>query len=74
MAVTYEKLFLIMQKQNLCNSELMKKANISGNIITRMKRQQYISLESIEKICSVFKCKIDDILEFIPENMEVGLR
>lgn len=36
--------------------------------MTRMKREQYISLESVEKICNVLDCKVDDILEFTSDK------
>ena len=44
--------------------ELTKAAGFSGNIMTRIRRDEYVSLESIEKICSVLKCKVDDIVTF----------
>lgn len=40
--------------------------------MTRLKRNEYVSLESIEKICSVLHCKVDDIVEFIPDNDKGG--
>lgn len=43
-------------------------AGFSGNIMTRMKREQYISLESVEKICKVLDCKVDDVLEFTSDK------
>ncbi|WP_205440225.1 helix-turn-helix domain-containing protein, partial [Flavonifractor plautii] len=43
-------------------------AGVSANIITRLKRDEYISTESIEKICLALNCGVDDILEFIPEK------
>ena len=45
-------------------SELSDKAGFSANILTRLRRDQYVSLESIEKICLTLDCKVDDILEF----------
>ena len=45
-------------------TDLIGQANISSNVLARMGREEPVSLESIGKICSVFKCKIDDILEF----------
>ena len=43
-------------------------AGFSAVIITRLKRGGYISLESVESICRVLNCGVDDILEFIPED------
>ena len=68
MAVNYKKLFHLMIEKNLSNSDLQRKAGFSGNILTRLKRNRYVSLESIESICRVLECGIDDILEFVPEE------
>ena len=68
MAVNYKKLFHLMIEKNLSNSYLQRKAGFSGNILTRLKRNRYVSLESIESICRVLECGVDDILEFVPEE------
>ena len=68
MSVNYKKLFHLMIEKNLSNSDLQRKAGFSGNILTRLKRNRYVSLESIESICRVLECGVDDILEFVPEE------
>ena len=70
MAVSYKKLFHLMIDKGMTNTQLQQKAGFSANIITRLKRGGYISLESIESICQVMNCGVDDILEFIPEDKE----
>lgn len=52
----------------MTNSQLKEQAGFSANIITRLKRVEYISIESIEKICRVLNCGVDDILEFTTEE------
>ncbi|MCH4154058.1 MAG: helix-turn-helix transcriptional regulator [Mageeibacillus sp.] len=68
MAVSYKKLFHMMIEKEMTNAELQQKAGFSANIITRLKRNGYISLESIENICRVMECGVDDILEFVPDD------
>ena len=70
MAVTYKKLFHLLIDKGMTNAELMEKAGFSANIITRLKRNNDVSLDSIEKICKVLNCGVDDILEFLPDNTE----
>ena len=72
MAVSYRKLFHLMIDKGMTNSELMEKGGFSANIITRLKRDNYIALESIERICRALDCGVDDILEFIPDEKENG--
>ncbi|MGB5824546.1 MAG: helix-turn-helix transcriptional regulator [Proteocatella sp.] len=69
MAVRYKKLFKLLIEQKMTNAELSEKAGFSANIITRLKRNGYVSLESIEKICNVLNCSVDEILEFIKEDI-----
>ncbi len=49
MAVSYRKLFKMMTARNISNVQLQKNAGFSLNIVTRLKRNQYVSLDSIEK-------------------------
>lgn len=72
MAVSYKKLLHLLIDKDMTTAELMEKADFSANIITRIKRENYISLETIEKICCVLRCGVDDILEFIPDKNRCG--
>ena len=70
MAVSYKKLFHMMIDKEMTNTELQKQAGFSANIITRLKRNGYISLENVENICRVMDCSVDDILEFMPDDTD----
>lgn len=64
MAIRYDKLFHLMIDRKITNAQLKDMAGVSANIITRLKRDEYVSIESIEKICRALDCGVDDILEF----------
>ncbi len=64
MAICYDKLFHLMIDRKISNVQLKNMAGISANVITRLKREEYISIESIEKICLALNCGVDDVLEF----------
>ncbi len=68
MAVSYKKLFHMLIDRNMTAAELQKEAGYSANISTRMRRDEYVSLESMEKICRVLDCKVDDVVEFVPDK------
>lgn len=70
MAVSYKRLFHLMIDKGVTNAELIEKGGFSANIITRLKRDNYVALDSIEKICYALDCGVDDILEFIPDEKE----
>lgn len=68
MAVSYKKLFHMLIDRDISAAQLQKQAGYSANISTRLRNNSYVSLESMEKICRVLNCKVDDIVEFIPDN------
>ena len=68
MAVSYIKLFHMMLDRKITNVQLKDMSGVSANIITRLKRNEYVSIERIEKICKALGCGVDDILEFIDEE------
>lgn len=72
MAVCYNKLFKLLIDKKIAYAELAKSAGFSANIITRLKRDKFVSLDSVEKICDVLGCGVDDILEFIPDGSDGG--
>jgi len=68
MAVNYNRLFHLMIDKKVSYAQLSQKAGFSANVVTRLKRNRYISLESIESICRVMDCGVDDILEFTSDS------
>lgn len=72
MSISYKKLFHMLIDRNMTAAELQKEAGYSANISTRMRRDEYVSLESMEKICRVLGCKVDDIVEFVPDEDKVS--
>ncbi len=70
MAVCYKRLLHLMIEKDVSNAELMRKANISANIISKIKNGQYMALDKVESICMAMDCTPNDILEFVPENKE----
>lgn len=70
MAVSYKKLFHLLVDREMTAVQLQQLAGYSANITTRLRKNTYISLESVEKICKTLDCKVDDIVDFIPEDTE----
>ena len=72
MAVSYKRLFHLLIERDMTTTQLQQQAGFSSNIIPRMKRNGYVSLDTIESICRALDCGVDDILEFLPDNGKDG--
>lgn len=68
MAVCYNNLWKTLIDKNMNKTDLKNAADISFNVIARMGKNEAVSFESIEKICSVLDCDISDVIEFINPN------
>lgn len=68
MAVSYKKLLHMLIDKDMTIADLQKQAGYSANISTRLRNDTYISLETVEKICRVLSCKMDEIIEFVPDD------
>mgnify|MGYP003315533537 CR=1 FL=1 len=64
MSVRYKKLSHILVERNITHSQLQRMVGYSANITSRLKKDEYVSLETIERICQKLDCTADDILEF----------
>lgn len=64
MSVSYKKLQHLLIEKDISNAQLMRDANISANIITKVKNGQYIALDKVESICKALNCTPNDILVF----------
>ena len=63
MAVCYERLWELLAKKDMKKIELPHRSGISGNILAKLGRNEYISMQSVEKICGTLNCTIDEIMK-----------
>jgi excinuclease ABC subunit C len=51
----------------LLENTLIKQHHISPGQITRLKRNESVSTHTIENFCKILKCRVEDIMEYIPD-------
>ncbi len=68
MAVSYKKLFKMLIDRNMKKKTLCEKAKVSQGTISRMAKDEPVSMEIVAKICLALDCTLDDIVEIIPDE------
>ena len=68
MAVSYMKLWHLLLDKHMTKSELEKVAGVSHYTMTQMGKEKDVSTEALRNICNALGCKLDDIIEFIPDE------
>lgn len=68
MAANYAKLWKLLIDKNLNKTTLRELSGISTGTLAKLGRNEYVSTEVLDKICSALKCEIGEILEFVPNT------
>ena len=68
MKICYNKLQKLMIDNKMKRTDLLRAAEISSNTMTKLNKDQPVSLEVLMKLCKVFHCDIGDICEVILDD------
>lgn len=68
MAVNYDKLWDILNERGMMKTELIREAKISTNAMAKLGRNEDVRVVVLEKICLALDCKMDDILDIVPDK------
>lgn len=68
MAISYNKLWKLLVDKKMSKADLRKAAGIAPNTLTRLRRDEEVTLSVLNKICSTLDVNIGDIMDFIPEE------
>lgn len=70
MAWSYNRLWIMLINKGMKRTDLIKLAGINSNALTHMGKNEPVALSALGKICQALECKIEDIVEYIPEVPE----
>lgn len=68
MAINYKPLWVLLAKNDMNKTELSKVASISTNAVAKMGKNEYVSLQTLEKICLALNCQLNDVVS-IEKNL-----
>ena len=61
--IIYEKLWEKMKEEKVSQYRLHKEG-LSNSTLTRLKRNETVSTETIDRLCRILKCNVDEIMEY----------
>lgn len=68
MAVQYNKLWKLLVDRKMSKADLRKQAVISSNTMTKLRKDEYVALQILDRICDTLNVDYGDILEHITQN------
>ncbi len=70
MALSYDKLWNMLQQKNITKTEFRKMIEISSGTLAKMTSGEPVSLSIVERICEKFQCDISELLEYKHEKQK----
>ena len=64
MAANYTKLWKMLIDRGLNKTALREMSGISTGTLAKLGKNEYVSTEVLDKICSALECEVGDVLEF----------
>lgn len=68
MAISYNRLWKLLIDKKMTAAELRKQADIAPNTLTRMKKDQEVTMQVLERICDVLDTDFGEIIEHYPDE------
>lgn len=62
MSISYDRLWKLLIDKKMTRTELKEAAGISFNVLAKLGRNEFVSMESIYKICLALDCDIGDVV------------
>ena len=68
MAISYNKLWKLLVDRKMSKADLRKAAGIAPNTMTRLRRDEEVTLTVLNKICTTLNVDIGDVMEFVTDK------
>lgn len=66
--ISYQRLWETMRERGVTQYVLIYKNGVSPGQLTRLKRNESVSTHTIEMFCRILNCRVEDIMEYIPDK------
>ena len=61
--ITYDRLWKCLEKKNISQYKLIK-TGIGHSTLTRLKRNENVNTDTIDKLCKILDCRVEEIMEY----------
>lgn len=66
--ISYNRLWETMEKRKISQYRLIKEFGLSSGQMSRLKKNTYVSTHTLETLCRILDCRIEDVMEVSFEN------
>ena len=66
--ISYEPFYKTIKQKNISTYKLINEYNISRSLLDRIKHNKPITTVTLNDLCTILNCNVEDILVYIPEK------
>ena len=66
--IRFDRLWKTMEQKNMTTYQLREKCGIDSKTIRRLKANDNMETKTLNKLCAVLGCKLEDIAEYVEEE------
>ena len=70
MAVSYKKLFKILIDRDMKKKDFREYVGISYSTLSKLEKGENTNVDVLERICLKMDCRIEDIMEILPDRQQ----
>ena len=68
--ISYAPLWETMKRKNATTYTLQVKGEISSSTVRRLKANECVSTNTLDALCRILDCELDDIIAYLPDETE----
>ncbi len=68
MAVSYNRLWKLLVDKKMSKADLRKTSGVSPNTMTKLRRDEPVMLNVLDKICETLSCNYGDVMDYVPDK------
>ena len=68
MGVSYKRLWKLLIDKNMKKRDLREAAGLGASLMQKLNQDKSVTTTTLVKICTALDCKIEDIMEIVPEE------
>lgn len=66
--IKYDRLWQTMKKKGITQYDLYTHHNVNRSQLNRLRHNQNVETNTIDKLCNILDCSVEDIMEHVPDN------
>lgn len=68
--IRFDKLWAVMERKGVSTYWLREKCGIDRKTIRRLRANENLETKTLNKLCAVLSCRLEDIAEYVPDEPE----